>query len=208
MDLQTILQQLLGVQSADAAPRPTANPIDPGQIPLPPPRPRAAGPSDQDPQYTPPPAPPAPDPRGMGPQPILPPGPKDQNRLGSPTPKQQGRLLDQLFGEAASTPSLPQGDTEATDPADLALLAKMGVKGTDLPRQGMPREMQHLHMDDSMKAPAKLEQGNIQKYAASAIASDPSSPIAEYFRQQARMALGDPRAALLEQLADGSGDVR
>jgi hypothetical protein len=200
--LKGITDHLFGGPSPQVSPE--AGVAMPGQAPLPPPRPpyNPFDPAMHDTQ------PAAPDPRGQGPQPILPPGPKDQNRLGSPSPKEHGRLLDQLFGEAAATPSIPQGDTEATDPGDLALLAKMGVKGTDLPRLGVPRLPQHLHMDDSMKAPAKLDQSNPNRYSASAVAGDPSSPIAEFFRQQARMALGDPQAALLEQLKDGSGDVR
>jgi hypothetical protein len=149
----------------------------PSSAPLPPPRPQ---------EFTPDPMPSA------GP-PQIAPGPKDQ-----------GRLLDQLFGEAASVPPEPQGDVEATDPADLALLAKMGVKNLDLPQAGKVMDPNQLNKDPG---PAFWDEGKIDKYAASGIATNPDSPIAEFFRQQAVMALGG-RNALLEQLKSGAGDIR
>lgn len=131
-------------------------------------------------------------PAGSNP-PLPPPRPKDQSKLGG------------IPAELMAAPD-PEGDSEASSPEDLALLAKMGAKNMDLPQEGKLRFPQYLNKDPG---PAFYDDGGIEKYAASAIASDPSSPIAEYFRQQAAMALGnDPRAALLNQLKSGQGDIR
>jgi hypothetical protein len=147
---------------------------------------------------------PLPPPRPFSPDPMPSAGPS----IG-PSSKDSSRILKDLFGEAATTPPEPQGDTEATDPADLALLAKAGVKNLDLPREGVPRNIENLHMDDKTKQPGKYDFANPNRYSESAIRSTPDTPLAEYFRQQAMMALGnDPNAALLQQLKDGSGDVR
>ncbi len=130
--------------------------------------------------------------------PLPPPRPKDAPQGG----------LDQLFGEAMQAPApAPEGDSEASSPEDLALLAKMGVKNLDLPATGAVRKDKLSTMNE--EPTGKYDASNPQRYANSGIATNPDSPIADFFRQQAMMALGnDPRAALLQQLNDGSGDVR
>jgi hypothetical protein len=150
----------------------------------------------------------------LPPVPLPPPRPKDAPQAPlhdtmpapkiAPSPKDSSRLLKDLFGEAATVPSEPQGDVEATDPADLALLAKMGVKNLDLPQAGKVMDPNQLNKDPG---PAFWDEGKIDKYAASGIATNPDSPIAEFFRQQAVMALGG-RNALLEQLRSGEGEIR
>jgi hypothetical protein len=82
------------------------------------------------------------------------------------------------------------------------------VKNLDLPREGVPRNIENLHMDDKTPALPGYDFANPTSYSESAIRSTPDTPLAEYFRQQAMMALGNPNAALLQQLRDGTGDVR
>jgi hypothetical protein len=133
--------------------------------------------------------------------PLPPPRPKDA------APQAQGGL-DQLFGEAMQAPAPdPEGDSEASSPEDLALVAKMGAKNMDLPATGAVRKDKLSTMNEAPAA--KYDDSNPQRYANSGIATNPDSPIAEFFRQQAMLGFGnDPRAALLQQLQDGSGEVR